>query len=111
MREMPEDKAKGWLREAETQLRAAATLKKGDFHSMACFLGQQVFELALKAFLLHRGEDLVRMNSIVRLSDLCRRYDGGFSRFDDAARDLEHYYIFARYPNGIGTGAPSDYFN
>jgi HEPN domain-containing protein len=111
MREMPEEKAKGWFREAETQLKAAAALKKAGFHSMACFLGQQAIELALKAYLLHRGEDLVRMNSLVRLSDLCKSYDAGFSRFDDTARDLEHYYTATRYPNGIGTGAPSDYFN
>lgn len=111
MREMPEDKAKGWLREAETQFKAAAALKKGSFHSMACFLGQQAVELALKAYLLHEGEDLVKIHSLVELLDMCKRYEEGFSRFDDAARDLEHYYIFARYPNGLGTGAPSDHFN
>lgn len=111
MREMPEDKAKGWLREAETQSKAAAMLEKGGFHSMACFLSQQTVELALKAFLLHRGEDLVKIHSLVELLDLCQRYDKDFSRFDDTARDLEHYYIFARYPNGLGTGAPSDHFN
>jgi HEPN domain-containing protein len=111
MREMPEEKYAGWLREAETQLKAAVALKEGGFHSLACFLSQQVFELALKAFLLHEGEDLVKIHSLVELVDLCKRYEAGFSRFNDAARDLEHYYVFTRYPNGIGTGAPSDYFN
>jgi len=111
MREMPEEKAKGWFREAETQLKAADALKKAGFHSMACFLSQQAIELALKAYLLRKGEDLVKIHSLVELLDLCKRYDTGYSRFDDTARDLEHYYIFARYPNGLGIGAPSDHFN
>lgn len=111
MREMPEKKARAWLREAETQFKAAAALKKQNFHSQVCFLSQQAIELALKAFLLHRGEDLIKIHSLVELVDLCKKYDSGFTCFEDIARDLEHYYIFARYPNSLGSGAPSDYFN
>ncbi len=111
MREMPEKRALDWLSDAEKNMELAWLVTDKKFFSFTCFHAQQTAEMALMAFLASRGEVDVRTHSLHRLLTTAVRYDEGLARLDDSARVLEHYYIFARYPNSLGSGAPSDYFN
>ena len=48
-----------WLRQAEQDLEDAKYLKEGGRHNLACFMGQQAAEKAIKAYLYHkRVEDV-----------------------------------------------------
>ncbi len=111
MREMPEKRALYWLSEAKKNMELARLVADKKFFSFACFHAQQTAEMALKAFLASRGEVDVRTHSLHRLLTTAARYDEGLARLDDSTRVLEEYYTTTRYPNSIGTGAPSDYFN
>jgi len=50
---MPDYLAEGarWLRQAEQDLDDARFLKEGGRHNLACFMGQQAAEKAIKAYL------------------------------------------------------------
>jgi len=111
MREMPEERGRYWLKEAENNLSLARLVAEREYYSFACFHAQQAAEMALKAFLAFQGEVDMRTHSLHRLVAAAGSYDDEASRLDDSARMLEEYYTTTRYPNGIGTGAPSDYFN
>jgi HEPN domain-containing protein len=111
MREMPEERGRYWLKEAEKNVELARFVADKKFFSFACFHAQQTAEMALKAFLASRGEVDIRTHSLHQLLAVAAKYDDDVSRLDDSARTLEDYYTNTRYPNGIGTGAPSDYFN
>ncbi|HUT98731.1 MAG TPA: HEPN domain-containing protein [bacterium] len=111
MREMPEERGRYWLKEAESNMSLARLVAEREYYSFACFHAQQAAEMALKAFLAFRGEVDMRTHSLHRLLAVVGRYDDEASRLDESGRALEEYYTATRYPNGIGTGAPSDYFN
>ncbi len=67
---MPDLVAEGarWLRQARQDLLDADYSREGNRFNLACFLGQQAAEKALKAFLYHRGAEDVWSHSLI---DLC----------------------------------------
>ena len=67
---MPDYLAEGarWLRQAEQDLDDARFLKEGGRHNMACFMGQQAAEKAIKAYLYHKRVEDVWGHSLL---DLC----------------------------------------
>ncbi len=67
---MPDHIAEGarWLRQAQQDLDDAEFTREGERFNLACFLGQQAAEKAVKAFLYHRGAEDVWGHS---LTDLC----------------------------------------
>ena len=67
---MPDNHSEGrrWLRQARQDLTDAAFAKDGGRFNLACFLGQQAAEKAIKAFLYFRGAEDVWGHSLI---DLC----------------------------------------
>ncbi len=83
--------------------------RSGGFHEWACFAAQQAAEKALKAVYQALGGDAWGHSVLGLLEGLSRRTPVDPDLWNDA-RDLDRYYIPARYPNGWAEGAPKDMF-
>lgn len=59
MKKKPSDEGRRWLEQAEEDLKSAEYLLEKGRYYLVCFLSQQIAEKALKAFIYHKGEDLV----------------------------------------------------
>jgi HEPN domain-containing protein len=97
----PAEEAVRWLTQARAELAVARDLAgHGHFHAV-CFHAQQAAELALKAFLYGKGEQVVIGHSVQALCDWAGRFDAAFVELAKTAAKLDSYYIGARYPNGL----------
>lgn len=107
---LPEEGVR-WLTQARAEHAAARDLiGHGHFHA-ACFHAQQATELALKAFLYCRGEEVVIGHSVKSLCDWAARFDAEFAELGKTIVKLDSYYIGARYPNGLPAPAvPAEVF-
>ena len=102
--------AQRWLQQAAEHFAAAEWAVQGKHWPNACFQFQQSAELALKALLIHQGEQ-VRMHGLLHLLELLLPYYPEVSRLDRAARGLDRFYIPTRYPDALPTGTSAAYFN
>jgi len=104
--------AKRWFQQAYYDIKATRWNIQGRFYDTACFLAQQAGEKALKSLLYFQGarrtalltHSLVEMvqeggKKVDRLTDLL-----------DQARELDLHYIPSRYPNGIPSGYPHQFY-
>lgn len=98
-----------WLDQAERDLAAAESNQRAGFHEWACFLAQQAAEKALKSFLYLGGERAVIGHSINDLLLRCTAQEPGFARHR-AAKRLDEVYISSRYPNGLTSGTPGQFY-
>lgn len=98
------ERYRDWLRQAENDHEWAEHSLKGGFFSQVCFICQQCAEKALKSYCLFKGFDQVRTHSLFRIvRDL-----GENGTLEEHARQLDLYYISARYPDAFPDGAPFD---
>lgn len=77
---------------------------------LACFLSQQVTEIALKAFLYAQGEEVVLGHSVERLCAAAAAYDPTIAEKGRRWSLLDGYYIPTRYPNALPDGIPANVF-
>jgi HEPN domain-containing protein len=104
--------ARRWFQQAYFDLKGTRWNIQGEFYDTACFLAQQAGEKALKSLLYFQGarrtalltHSLVEMiqeggKKVPRLTDLL-----------DQARELDLHYIPSRYPNGIPSGYPHQFY-
>lgn len=107
MRRSPLEEGRRWLEQAEIDLRWADDLaQRGGYH-IACFLAQQVGEMALKAYLYARGAEVVLGHSIERL---CAEAADHEPEFRDLVRRwsiLDGHYVPTRYPNSLPDSIPA----
>lgn len=103
------NRSQDWLAQAVRDLEKAEIDIQYEYWEWACFTAQQAAEKAVKALLMHRGQDAWghAITPMLRaLTDL-----------DVPAQLLEHaqlldtFYIPTRYPNGFPQGKPADYYN
>ena len=106
-----QSEAKRWLSQAREDLTSAEILLKSERYYLVCFLSQQIAEKALKAFLYSRGRDLVFGHSVATLCDEAASYDPRFASVKSDIKNLDQYYIEARYPNGLPDGVPAEFFD
>jgi HEPN domain-containing protein len=110
MRKSSIDEGKRWLAQASEDLKWAKLLaQEGGWH-IACFLSQQIAEIALKAYLYSQGEEIVIGHSVSRL---CASASGYRAEFSEKAKQwslLDGYYIPTRYPNGLPDGIPAEVY-
>ncbi len=102
-------RAKDWLREAQSEFKAARDLFKGKHWSWCCFTCQQAAEKALKAICEHFrtfqfGHNL---NMLLQAIESQATLEESMRR---ACARLNRYYIPTRYPNAFDRGAPSEQF-
>ena len=103
-------RATDWFRQAEADLaHARHALHDGD-HEWACFAAQQAAEKAAKAAHAASGQEAWG-HVITELLDALRPKKPDIDdALLDRARALDKLYIPTRYPNGLASGAPADFY-
>lgn len=91
-----------WLNQAENDLQWAEHSRNGGFFSQTCFIAQQASEKTLKAYCFFKGFDIVRTHSLYQIV----KQLGENGQLEKNARELDLYYISARYPDALPSGAP-----
>ncbi|MBN2644471.1 MAG: HEPN domain-containing protein [Desulfuromonadaceae bacterium] len=91
-----------WLRQAQNDLEWANHSLAGNFFAQTCFIAQQAAEKALKAYCYFKGLDTVRTHSLYQII----RALGENGVLEKNAKELDLYYISARYPDAFPAGAP-----
>lgn len=91
-----------WFRQAKNDLEWAHYSMNGNFFSQVCFICQQAAEKALKAYCLFMGYDSVRTHSLFQIIKHLKEN----GEMEACARELDLYYISARYPDALPAGAP-----
>jgi HEPN domain-containing protein len=102
--------ASRWLRQAESDLELLGVVRAAGKHDTCCFLAQQAAEKALKAFLFSRGEELIFTHSVFRLCQMAAQYDPAWEALRDRVKQLDFYYVEARYPNALEDTIPAEFF-
>lgn len=100
-----------WFRQAMQDLDDADFSRDGSRFNLACFLGQQAAEKALKAYLYHRGAEDVWGHSLIDLCEDAKLFDMFFDTVKSEARQLDKYYEITRYPSFLPSGIPSEAFD
>ena len=110
---MPDYLAEGarWMRQAEQDLDDARYLKQGGRHNLACFMGQQAAEKAIKAYLYHKRVEDVRRHSTRELCEDAKPCDKTVDTVKSEARQLDKYHYITRYPEFLPSGTCSEAFD
>jgi HEPN domain-containing protein len=95
------EEARRWFLQAHYDLEAARWNLKGGFYNTVCFLAQQGAEKALKSLMTH---------SLVEMILEGGKKHPGLEDLLDEARSLDIHYIPARYPNGLPSGYPHQFY-
>lgn len=93
-----------WLYQAENDLQWAEHSLAGKFFAQTCFIAQQAGEKALKAYCFFKGFDTIRTHSLFQIVKNLQENGA----LEQNARELDLYYISARYPDAFPAGAPCE---
>ena len=109
---MPDFKKEGlrWLQQSQKDLNDAEFNQEGNRFNIACFLGQQAAEKAIKGYLYFRGSEDVWGNSLIDLCEDAKIFDMFFDTVKSEARQLDKYYYITRYPEFLPSGPSYDAF-
>ena len=105
------NEARRWLDTAEEDLRCARHDAAGGFFAQACFGAQQAAEKAVKAVHFAGGARTILGHSVRGLIDRLASRVPALETLREEARELDLYYIPARYPNGLDSGTPGEAFS
>lgn len=102
-----------WFQQASYDIKAARWNLQGEFHNTACFLAQQAGEKALKSILYYLGARRTALltHSLVEMVEEAGKVVGSFLALLDRARELDLHYIPSRYPNGLPSGYPHQFYS
>ena len=102
-------RAHDWFKQAEADLRHAGNARKNGDHDWACFAPQQSAEKAVKA--VYEGLHLESWgHTVSTLLGNLPESAGVSERLIGKAKTLDKHYIPTRYPNGLDSGAPTDFY-
>jgi HEPN domain-containing protein len=104
--------AKRWFQQAVADLEAARWNIEGGFYSTAAFLAQQGAEKALKSLLYQLGarRSALLTHSLVEMVQEARGRVEALGGLVEEARELDLHYIPSRYPNGLPSGYPHQFY-
>jgi HEPN domain-containing protein len=104
--------AKRWFQQASYDLQAVRWNMKGGFYDTACFLAQQAGEKALKSLLYYLGARRVALltHSLLEMVQEAAKKVEALERLFEEARELDLHYIPSRYPNGLPSGYPHQFY-
>ena len=100
-----------WLRQARQDLDDAGFLRQGERYNLACFMGQQAAEKAVKAFLYNSRVEDIWGHSLVDLCEDAKLFEMMFDTIKSTAGQLDKYYEITRYPGYLPGGIPSEAFD
>lgn len=103
--------ANRWRRQAKAELAFLPVVKKVGKYDTCCFLAQQTALKALKACLYAQGEELIFTRSVFRLCEIASRYQPACAELSNQIKNLDYYYVEARYPNAIEDVIPAEFYN
>lgn len=103
------NRAADWMRQARADLAMARNAEQSGNYEWSSFAAQQAAEKALKSVGLSRGIDLWGHSVAALLLQIDPDLEPD-TPLVDAAKQLDHHYIPARYPNGLPAGAPVDLY-
>lgn len=104
--------AKRWFQQASYDLKAVRWNIQGGFYDTACFLAQQSGEKALKSILYYLGARrtvLFTHSLLEMMQEAAKKLTELENLFEDA-RELDLHYIPSRYPNGLPSGYPHQFY-
>jgi len=101
-----------WFQQALYDLRAARWNIEGGFHDTACFLAQQTGEKALKSLLYYLGarRQALLTHSLVEMIEGSGKKVKPVLELLEEGRNLDLHYIPSRYPNGLPSGYPHQFY-
>jgi HEPN domain-containing protein len=104
--------ARRWYLQAQHDIRAAEWNLRGEFYDTACFLAQQAAEKMLKSVHYHLGSSrrVVLTHSVVTLVQKAARDIPLLNEQLEGARELDLHYVPSRYPNGLPSGYPHQFY-
>lgn len=88
-----------WLKIAQEDLQAAATLLQVELFSAAAYFCQQSAEKSLKAYLIFKKHTILKTHDLLQLSELCIKFDSSFEKVIPAADILNPFSTKFRYPS------------
>jgi len=97
-----------WLRIAEKDLGRVDHLLDVQDPEAAGFFLQQAVEKFLKAFLLSKGWELVRIHDLEALLNMALAYDPSLEPFRSVCQKITGFYLVERYPFVTETGLTQD---
>jgi HEPN domain-containing protein len=105
--------ARRWFQQACYDLRAVRWNIEGGFFDTACFLAQQAGEKALKSLLYYQGarRTVLLTHSLLEMVEHAATRDTAFGTLRERARELDIHYIPSRYPNGLPSGFPHEFYS
>ena len=106
------EEAQRWFLQATHDLRAASWNLQGGFHDTACFLAQQGAEKALKSlhYFLGTSRRTLLTHSVVVLLRKAVPHLPALAERIESGRELDLHYIPSRYPNGLPSGYPHQFY-
>jgi HEPN domain-containing protein len=104
--------ARRWFQQAYYDLKATRWNIEGGFYDTACFLAQQAAEKALKSILYFTGSrrKALMTHSTVEMVRESGKKINSLTELINEARELDLHYIPSRYPNGIPSGYPHQFY-
>jgi HEPN domain-containing protein len=103
------NRSSDWMTQARADLDMARNASKSGNFEWSCFAAQQAAEKAVKSVALARGIESWG-HSVSGLLRELRDDLGADESLIDLAKELDRHYIPARYPNGLPSGAPTEYY-
>lgn len=101
-----------WFHQAYYDLRACRWNIEGGFHDTSCFLAQQAGEKALKSLLYYLGSKrgaLLTYSLVVMVKEAGKKIQKIKGHLNEA-RQLDLHSIPSRYPNGILSRYPHEFY-
>jgi len=99
---MRDSRITDWIKQAENDLLWANHSFEGGFYAQTCFISQQAAKKMMKAYCFLKGFDVIKTHSLYRMvKDL-----GENDLLEKNSKELDLYYISARYPDAFPDGAP-----
>jgi len=104
--------AANWFKQAEYDFKAAKWNLNGGFYNTVCFLSQQAAEKALKALIYFSGISRQKLltHSVFNLLKRTCEIIPELNEYFEEARELDLHYIPSRYPNGLVSGFPHQFY-
>ncbi|HAW50218.1 TPA: DNA-binding protein [bacterium] len=99
-----------WLRQAKKDINTAKKLKEECIFEWSCFISQQSAEKAIKAVYQKLNGEAWGHSLYGLLKGLEEKIEVPKEVFN-CAKTLDKFYIPSRYPNGLVSGTPYEYFN
>lgn len=98
---LPPDDPREWLRRARSNLALARAKGPDVYLEDLCFEAQQAAEKAVKAVLMHLGQEVPRAHDLTRLLSLVEESGEGIPDEIREAADLTPYAVVGRYPGPL----------